>query len=158
MQFRGLVVENYILFFIKLGQTHRNATLIGEAAFYWPLDELHNIRNVKGATWGSTEGNVSMVTRGVQGQALSCEGDASRISLGVLESTCLANLDTCSLGITLAIWLKYQGVAGEREQDILYTISGFSISAVKKDFYDVFSIRVNFPFYDTSFISQVMKQ
>ena len=90
-----------------------------------------------------------MVTRGVQGQALSCEGDAARITLSVLESTCLANFSDCSSGITLAIWLKYQGVADEREQNILYSLFGFSISAVKKDFYDVFSIRVNFPFYDT---------
>ena len=58
---------------------------------------------------GTLEGGVSMVT-GVWGKALYIDGQpGSRVEYGIHTEGCFFDPDQCDQGITISLWLRFQG-------------------------------------------------
>ena len=74
-----------------------------------------------GSLNGTMTGGVSLVP-GQYGSALYMSDGTGRVDLGFHQSQCFSNPDSCSQGVTFALWIKRNDGAGS---GILFDTGGF---------------------------------
>ncbi|KAJ7390096.1 hypothetical protein OS493_027127 [Desmophyllum pertusum] len=99
------------------GEPKKIFNLYKDAASYWALDSVEDLKDRARLGWGTAHGEVTLVPKGLSGHALQLDGVSGWIDLGDLGPACAeAN---CSEDFSISMWMKYYPKESEEDQSFL---------------------------------------
>ena len=72
---------------------------------YWALDSVEDLKDRPRLGWGEAHGTVSLVAKGLSGQAIQLDGVSGWVDLGNLGTFC--QIRKCSEDFSISMWMKY---------------------------------------------------
>ena len=107
----------YSIVYLCPGEPKKIFNLYKDAASYWALDSVEDLKDRARLGWGTAHGEVTLVPKGLSGHALQLDGVSGWIDLGDLGPACAeAN---CSEDFSISMWMKYYPKESEEDQSFL---------------------------------------
>lgn len=72
---------------------------------YWALDSVEDLKDRARLGWGEAHGTVSLVAKGLNGQAIQLDGVSGWVDLGNHGTFC--QIRKCSEDFSISMWMKY---------------------------------------------------
>ncbi|XP_022778579.1 uncharacterized protein LOC111320153, partial [Stylophora pistillata] len=108
------------------GDPKKIINLYDDAASYWPLDSVEDLKDRARLGWGQAHGAVSLVAKGLSGQAIQLDGASGWVDLGDLGT--LYQVQMCTEDFSISMWMKYYSKGNGEDQTFLHFDNGLTVA------------------------------